>query len=140
MPETLTIFDDVFVPAERVFLAGEWQAAGLLAHTFVQFHRFTAVSYKLALVDAFVGAAALLAELNGLEKVTHIREKLTWLIAYAETLRALTRQAAAQCATANPLGLAIPDPLLTNIAKLHFAGQYHQAVAKVQEIAGGLLA
>lgn len=140
MPETLTIFDDVFVPAERVFLAGEWQAAGLLAHTFVQFHRFTAISYKLALVDAFVGAAALLADLNGLEKVTHIREKLTWLIAYAETLRALIMQAAAQCSTANPLGLAVPDPLLTNIAKLHFAGQYHQAVAKVQEIAGGLLA
>jgi len=139
MPETLTIFDDVFVPAERVFLDGEWQAAGPLAHTFVQFHRFTAVSYKLSLVDALVGAAALLADLNGLDKVTHIREKLTWLIAYAETLRALTAQAAAQCDCSNPLGLAVPNTLLTNVAKLHFAGQYHQAVARVQEIAGGLL-
>ena len=57
MIETLTIFEDVFVPWERVFLAGEWQAAGLLALTFVEFHRFTAVSYKLPLVDALAGAA-----------------------------------------------------------------------------------
>jgi aromatic ring hydroxylase len=140
MIETLTVFDDVHVPAERVFLDGDWRAAGLLAHTFVQFHRFTAVSYKLALVDALVGAAALLAELNGLEKVTHVRDKLTWLIAYAETLRALVAQAAVQCSTDNSLGLAMPNTLLTNIAKLHFAGQYHQAVARVQEIAGGLIA
>lgn len=139
MPETLTIFDDVFVPNERVFLNGEWQSAGLLAHTFVQFHRFTAVSYKLALVDALVGAAALAADLNGLSRVSHIRDKLTWLIAYAETLRALTAQAAAQCATDNPFGLAVPNTLLTNIAKLHFAGHYHEAVARVQEIAGGLV-
>ncbi len=139
MMETLTIFDDVFVPNDRVFLDGEWQAAGLLAHTFVQFHRFTAISYKLALVDALVGAGALLAELNGLEKVGHIREKMTRLIAYAETLRALVAQAAAQCDTSNALGIAVPNTLLTNIAKLHFASQYHQAVATVQEIAGGLL-
>ena len=139
MLETLTIFDDVFVPNERVFLDGEWPAAGVLAHTFVQFHRFTAVSYKLALVDALVGAAAWLAELNGLGRVGHIRDKLTWLIAYAETLRALTAQAAAQCDTGNAFGLAVPNTLLTNIAKLHFASHYHAAVARVQEIAGGLV-
>jgi len=139
MVETLTIFDDVHVPADRVFLDGEWQAAGALAHAFVQFHRFTAVSYKLALVDALVGVAALLGDRIGIEKETHDRAKLTWPIAYAETLRALVSQAAARCDTSNPLGIAVPNTLLTNIAKLHFAGQYHEAVAKVQELAGGLL-
>lgn len=44
---TVTVFDDVFVPWERVFLCGEWRYAGPLANTFVEFHRFTAVSYKL---------------------------------------------------------------------------------------------
>src|SRR6185436_16689448 len=33
MVETLTVFDDVFVPSERVFLAGEWETAGELAKT-----------------------------------------------------------------------------------------------------------
>ncbi|MHB8577181.1 MAG: 4-hydroxyphenylacetate 3-hydroxylase N-terminal domain-containing protein, partial [Dehalococcoidia bacterium] len=66
MMETTTIFDDVFVPWERVFLAGEHQFAGPLALGFVEFHRFTAISYKLPLVDALVGAAQLMADYNGI--------------------------------------------------------------------------
>jgi 4-hydroxybutyryl-CoA dehydratase / vinylacetyl-CoA-Delta-isomerase len=138
MMETLTVFDDVFVPNERVFLAGEWSFAGPLALTFVEFHRFTAVSYKLPLVDALVGTALLLAEYNGIERAGHVRDKLAWLIAYAEGLRALTETAARRCRL-HPAGIAVPDPLTVNTAKLHFATNYHQAVARVQDIAGGLL-
>ena len=47
MMETLTVFDDVLIPHDRVFLKGEWEFAGELAKTFVEFHRFTAISYKL---------------------------------------------------------------------------------------------
>ena len=142
MMETLTIFEDVFIPHERVFLAGEWQAAGPLALTFVEFHRFTAVSYKLPLLDALVGTALLLAELNGVERAGHVRDKLSWLIAYAEGLRALTHMAAHRCGFhESALGgkIAVPDPLTVNVAKLHFATNYHAAVARVQDIAGGLL-
>ncbi|MGH2367715.1 MAG: 4-hydroxyphenylacetate 3-hydroxylase N-terminal domain-containing protein [Chloroflexota bacterium] len=138
MMETLTVFDDVFVPHERVFLAGEWRFAGPLALTFVEFHRFTAVSYKLPLVDALVGAALMLAEYNGIERASHVRDKLAWLIAYAEGLRALTHMAAHRCQV-HPTGIAVPDPLTVNVAKLHFATNYHQAVARLQDIAGGLL-
>jgi 4-hydroxybutyryl-CoA dehydratase / vinylacetyl-CoA-Delta-isomerase len=138
MMESLTVFDDVFVPQERVFLQGEWEYAGPLARTFVEYHRFTAVSYKLPLVDLLVGAAQLMAEYNGIDRAGHVRDKITWLAAYAETLRALVRMSAYDCARGG-LGLAVPDPLTVNIAKLHFAGQFHTAVAYVQEIAGGLL-
>ena len=72
---------------KRVFLAGEWKFAGPLALTFVEFHRFTAVSYKLPLVDALVGTALLLAEYNGIERAGHVRDKLAWLIAYADNFR-----------------------------------------------------
>jgi 4-hydroxybutyryl-CoA dehydratase / vinylacetyl-CoA-Delta-isomerase len=145
MMETLTVFEDVFVPNERVFLAGEWQFAGPLALTFVEFHRFTAVSYKLPLVDALVGAALLLADYNGVERAGHVRDKLSWLIAYAEGLRALTHMAAHRCQvhqTGDPSEgrvIAVPDPLTVNVAKLHFATNYHQAVARLQDVAGGLL-
>jgi aromatic ring hydroxylase len=138
MMETVTIFDDVFVPNERVFLAGEWRFAGPLALLFVEFHRFTAVSYKLPLVDALVGVALLLAELNGVERAGHVRDKAAWLIAYAEGLRALTQMAAHRCRVHAP-GIAVPDPLTVNVAKLHFATNYHAAVARVQDVAGGLL-
>lgn len=138
MMETLTIFDDVFVPNERVFLAGEWRFSGPLALTFVEFHRFTAVSYKLPLVDALAGVALLLAEYNGVERAGHVRDKISWLIAYAEGLRALTHMAAHRSRVHAP-GIAVPDPLTVNVAKLHFATNYHAAVARVQDVAGGLL-
>jgi aromatic ring hydroxylase len=138
MTETLTVFEDVFVPKERVFLQKEWQYAGVLAKTFVEFHRFTAISYKLPLTDALAGAAQLIADYNGLTRANHIREKLTRLIAYTETLRALTRQAALQCRIAEE-NIAVPSPLLVNIAKLHFAENYHKMVSYVQDISGGVL-
>ena len=135
--ETLTVFDDVFVPNERVFLAGEWDFAGVLANAFVEFHRFTAVSYKPPLLDLFIGAASLIAVYNGVEKASHIRDKATRLITYTETVRALTRAAAMDCKVVD--GIAVPDTLTTNIAKYHFANNYHEAVRDVQDIAGALL-
>jgi 4-hydroxybutyryl-CoA dehydratase / vinylacetyl-CoA-Delta-isomerase len=137
MTETATLFEDVFVPAERVFLAGQAEHSGALARGFVEFHRFTAISYKLPLVDALVGSGLLAARVNGLERAGHVREKLSWLISYAETLRALTHQAANRCTVVN--GVAIPDPVLVNIAKLQFAQGVHTAMQHVQDISGALL-
>ena len=137
MMETLTIFDDVFVPNERVFMNREWQFAGALAKTFVEFHRFTAISYKLPLLDLLVGSALLIAEQNGIERAGHVREKLTWLISYAETVRMLTNVAAIHCTIKD--GIAVPDAAAVNIAKLHFASNYHQALMHVQDLTGGLL-
>jgi aromatic ring hydroxylase len=138
MVETVTIFDDVFVPADRVFLDGRHDLAGIIARGFVEFHRFTAISYKLPLVDALVGTGLVAAQANGLERAGHVRDKLAWLISYAETLRALTHHAAEHCRVVNDI--AIPDTLLVNIAKLQFAQGLHTAFAHVQDIAGGLVA
>jgi aromatic ring hydroxylase len=138
MLETLTVFDDVFVPWERVFMCRQPEKAGQLALTFVEYHRFTAVSYKLPLVDALVGAAAVIAEMNGVIKAGHIRDKLTHLIIYAETVRALTEMAAIR-ARVGAHAIAYPDPMTTNMAKFTFATQYHHAIELVQDCSGGLL-
>lgn len=139
MVETLTVFEDVFVPWERVFLYRDTERAGQLALTFVEFHRFTAVSYKLPLVDAFVGLGACLAEANGIGRASHVREKLTWLIAYAETVRGLTHLAADRALIDEATGIAYPHPLTTNLAKWTFARDYYGAVERLIDIAGGLL-
>jgi aromatic ring hydroxylase len=140
MIETLTVFDDVLVPWERVFLDGQPELAGQIALTFVEYHRFTAVSYKLPLLDALVGIAAALAEANGISRAGHVRDKLTWLIGYAETVRGLTHLAAHRARIDEATGIAYPDPLTTNLAKWTFAREYSRALEHVIDIAGGLLA
>jgi aromatic ring hydroxylase len=138
MMETTTVFENVFVPSERVFLAGEWDFAGPLALAFVEHHRFTAISYKLPLADAFVGCALMMADMNGISKAGHVREKLTQLISYAETLRGLTHYAAMR-GVPTEAGIVSPATLYVNMAKYHFAHHYHEAVRHVQDIAGGAL-
>ncbi|MDR7482907.1 MAG: 4-hydroxyphenylacetate 3-hydroxylase N-terminal domain-containing protein [Armatimonadota bacterium] len=137
MVESLTIFDDVFVPSERVFLNGEYRAAGALAKTFVEFHRFTAVAYKPPLLELLAGAAALLADYNGVARAGHVRDKLAALVMYLETVRGLTKAAALDCRLR--AGIAVPDVVYTNAAKYYFAAHYHEMVRLVQDIAGGLV-
>jgi aromatic ring hydroxylase len=138
MIETLTVFDNVFVPWERVFFEGRPELAGATALTFVEFHRFTAVSYKLPLLDALVGAGIAIAKANGIDRAGHVRDKLTWLGGYAETVRGLTQLAALRCEVEE--GIAFPHVFTTNMAKWTFARDFHQALETVQDLAGGLLA
>lgn len=137
MVESLTVFEDVFVPNERIFMKGEWQYAVQLALGFVEFHRFTAVSYKLPLIDLFVGVSQLISEYNGIEKASHIRDKIAKLMAYAATVRGLIYMSAVNCKMDE--GLAVPDPLLSNTSKYHFAVNYQTMLNYIQDIAGGLL-
>lgn len=138
MVETLTHFDNVFIPWEHVFMAGEHSAAGALAKAFVEFHRFTAVSYKLPLLDTLVGTASLLARYNGVHKARHVQAALGDLVIYATTVRSLLDNAADQGEHIQP-DLFRPNIPLVNLAKYHFATGLHQAFHHVQDIAGGLL-
>jgi 4-hydroxybutyryl-CoA dehydratase / vinylacetyl-CoA-Delta-isomerase len=138
MLETLTVFDNVFVPRDRVFLCRGPALAAPLSLAFVDFHRFTAVSYKLPLLDALVGAAAEIARMNGVMNAAHIRDKLTQLVIYAETVRSLT-ESAARRGHVDERGIFRPDSMTTNLAKYTFATGFHDAIRIVQECAGGLL-
>jgi len=133
---SLTVFDDVFVPWERVFLCRETQAAGPLAHYFAIWHRFTGVSYKAPSGDQLIGAAQLIAEYNGVADASHIRNKIADLIAYTECIRAHAKAAALDCKMIE--GIAVPNPATINVGKYLFARGFHDAVRNVQDIAGGL--
>lgn len=137
--EGLVVFEDVFIPWERVFLNGEWQFAGLATHMFANFHRVTASAYKYPFAELLVGAALLMAEANGIDRIPHVREKIAWLVYYAETIAALSRAACEHPVVDADSGIAYPDPILGNAAKFFFADNYHQVVKMIQDIGGGIL-
>ena len=78
--ESLTIFDDVFVPWERVFLCGEWQHTGEVANIFACVNRQGYLGADVGKLDIFIGAAQVIATLNGVADVGHIRDKITEII------------------------------------------------------------
>jgi 4-hydroxybutyryl-CoA dehydratase / vinylacetyl-CoA-Delta-isomerase len=138
LTEAMIVFDNCFVPWDRVFMCGEWQYSMLLAYTFATFHRFTAISYKIPSVEVMAGCAVAMAKYNGLDRVSHVRDKLADIAAYVETLRALTKAAAQDPVMYGDI--AVPNPLIANMAKLHFASKYHAFVELIQDIGGGIIA
>jgi 4-hydroxybutyryl-CoA dehydratase / vinylacetyl-CoA-Delta-isomerase len=134
--ESLTVFERVFVPWERVFLAAEHEFAGELATTFATYHRFTAIAYKLPFAELLLGCAVMAAQANGTFGASHVREKIASLVHYRELLRACV-ECAARHATPAAGGLVLPSPVYTNVGKYHFASRFHDMLRAVQDIAGG---
>jgi len=84
LTDSYVVFDDVFVPWERVFLCGEHLMGGVAALLFALFHRHSYSGCKPAVGDMMVGLAALAAEVNGISKAPHVQEKLAELITVGE--------------------------------------------------------
>lgn len=136
--ETLTIFEDVFVPWERVFMCGEWQYAGRLVELFAIYHRHTYAGAKAAMFDLLIGAATLAAEYNGVAEARHIQDKLADLMQASELIYAAGVAAALESTTAGP-GTAVPDPVKTNAGKNFSGVKFYEALRAVHDIAGGLV-
>jgi aromatic ring hydroxylase len=137
--ESVTVFDNVFVPWERVFLCGEWQAAGFLAELFATYHRHSYCGCKPAISDVLMGCAALAADYNGVEKTTHIRSKLVELITAAEIVHACGIASSVN-GRAMPCGTYLPDVVYSNIGKYYSGTTLHHEYELVHDIAGGLVA
>jgi 4-hydroxybutyryl-CoA dehydratase/vinylacetyl-CoA-Delta-isomerase len=135
--EAMTIFEDVFVPKERIFMDGEWEFAGALANCFATWHRFTGISYKYPFAEMMIGVSALVADYNGVPRASHIQDRITDLVVYAQSIKTFGQAAARECVMTEN-GVAYPNPLLCNIGKYLFASGYHTAMKAVQEIGGGL--
>ena len=135
-PEGFVIFDDVFVPRERVFLDGEVAFAATFAHSLGLWERLGGLSAMADGADTLVGLAQLIAEANGLAGEAHIKEKISEMIIHATVVRACL-EAALGHAEVGPLGAAFPSELYTNAGKYTGAANYHLMVRHLHDIAGG---
>ena len=80
------VFDDVFVPWERVFMCGEIEFSGALVERFAGYHRQSYGGCKVGVGDVLIGAAAAAADYNGAAKASHVKDKLIEMIHLNETL------------------------------------------------------
>lgn len=137
--ESTVIFDDVFVPWERVFLCGEHEFTGLFVERFAAYHRQNYGACKVGISDALIGACVALAEIHGVGNAPHIREKLTEMIHLTETLYSCSIACSTQ-ATRLPCGSYYVDPLLANVTKQNVTRFIYEIFRLAQDIAGGFIA
>ena len=136
--ECLIVFDDVFVPWERVFMCGEWQFSRTLAYAFASYHRLFGTCKMIGKLEAMTGAAALIAEYNGIEQVSHVRKKLAWMAMITDMVAQLGKAACLDPVTEFDNDVVMPNRMAINSAKFTFASNFHQMCQHMQDIAGGL--
>ncbi len=135
-PEGFVIFDDVFVPHERVFLDGETSFAAVFAHSLGLWERLGGLSAFVEECDQLVGFAQLVAEANGTAGISHVKEKISEMIIHATLVRSSLEAAISNCSI-GPDGAAFPDELFVNAGKFHAAANYNLMVRHLHDISGG---
>jgi 4-hydroxybutyryl-CoA dehydratase/vinylacetyl-CoA-Delta-isomerase len=136
--EALTIFDNVFVPNDRIFLNGEVEFAGMLVERFAGYHRQSYGGCKVGVGDVLIGAAAVAADYNGAQKASHIKDKLIEMTHLNETLYACGIACSAEGGPTES-GNYMIDLLLANVCKQNVTRFPYEIVRLAEDIAGGIM-
>ena len=136
--EALVVFDDVFVPNERIFLCGETEFAGMLVERFAGYHRQSYGGCKVGVGDVLIGAAAVAADYNGCARASHIKDKLIEMTHLNETLYCCGIACSAE-GHATASGNYIIDLLLANVCKQNVTRFPYEIARLAEDIAGGVV-
>jgi len=136
--EALTIFDNVFVPNDRIFLNGETDFAGMLVERFAGYHRQSYGGCKVGVGDVLIGAAAVAADFNGAQKASHVKDKLIEMTHLNETLYSSGIACSAE-GKKTESGNYIIDLLLANVCKQNVTRFPYEITRLAEDIAGGLM-
>ncbi len=135
----MVIFQDLFVPWENVFLAGEYEYAGPMVINFGNYHRHSHGGCKCGVGDVLIGAAALAADYNGLPKTSHINAKIVEMLKTTMAIYGCSVAASVE-STKTESGIYAVDPVLSNTSKLYEGKELHEVIRNMIEIAGGMVA
>ncbi len=133
------IFDDVFVPWERVFMCGETEFASDMVIKFSSFHRQSHGGCKAGKIDCMIGAALTLMDYNGTSKVSHLKEKVIDMIHRAETLYGCCLASSYE-GQEQPSGAYFIDTVLANASKIHEGKEMAEATRLMIDACGGFVA
>lgn len=136
--EALVVFDNVFVPNDRIFMNGEYDFSNMLVERFAGYHRQSYGGCKVGVGDVLIGAAALAADYNGAAKASHVKDKLIEMTHLNETLYCCGIACSAEGAQTMS-GNYMIDLLLANVCKQNVTRFPYEIVRLAEDIAGGLM-
>lgn len=137
--EALIIFEDVFVPWERVFMCGETEFSGMLVERFATLHRQNYGGCKGGVSDIIIGATALAAQYQGTANASHVKDKLIEMMHLAETVYSGSVACSAM-GSKTKSGAYYPDPLLANCTKHNITRNIYEISRLAHDVAGGIMA
>jgi len=135
--EAMIILDNVFIPWDKVFLDGEYEFASMLIERFTCYHRRSYVC-KTGLGDVLIGAAATVADYNGIPNVSHIKDKLVEMTHLNESIFAAGIASSYQAHKLKS-GVYLNEDMLAQVCKHNVTRFPYEIGRLAQDIAGGLV-
>ena len=135
--ECMVVFEDLFVPWERVFMYKEWDFAADFVEKFASYHR-QSYACKSGIGDVLIGAAQLVAEYQGTSNASHIRDKILEMIQLNETMISCSLACAYE-GHKEPSGTYFVNTLFANVSKLNVTRFPYEIARLAQELAGGVI-
>lgn len=135
--DSVVVFDNAFIPKERVFMCRQWEFGRRLALLFADSHRHSYSGCKPAVSDILCGAACLVAEANDIERVSHVREKLSQFAGAAE-LSYAAGIASAVYGEKTASGTFFPNEIYVNVGRRLTGETIYHEFNLLAEIAGGM--
>ncbi len=136
--EVMTVFEDVFVPWERVFMNGEWEFSGMLVERFAGYHRQSYGGCKVGVGDTLIGAVKAITDYQGASSASHVKDKIIEMCHLNETLYSCGIACSAE-GRKTASGNYLIDVLLANICKQNVTRFPYELARIAQDLAGGLL-
>jgi len=138
--EGMIIFNNVFIPKERIFLCGEHRFAATFANLFATLHRFSYLACKPAIYDTMTGTAMLISEYNGTRGeyfLSNTSEKIFEIYKQSIIVSAMAKSAIA-AAQVTESGAIFPDPVYSNMGKYIASEYFPKAISILQDMSGNL--
>ena len=137
--EAMVVFDDVFVPNERVFMNGEVKHTGRMVDYFATWHRANYGGCKGGNADVLIGATAALSFHQGTAKNSIVKDKLIEMMHLNESTYASAIGASAM-GHKLPCGSQMVNPMMANTVKQNITRNVYAIGRLSHDLAGGFLA
>ncbi|MDX6533962.1 MAG: 4-hydroxyphenylacetate 3-monooxygenase, partial [Gaiellales bacterium] len=134
--ESLVVFDEVFVPHERMF---SYKAPSLhsvnFCNTWLRFDHWYTFVRITAKAELFAGLAQLIVETLELGNIPVVRQRVADICEYAQILRGMA-VAAEELAQPSEGGLMVPDMNVVTAARSYALANYPWVVHLLQDLCG----
>lgn len=136
--ESLSVFDNVFIPWENVFMCGEWEFTASFIKAFAGMGRLTKCICTSARTDILIGAASLIADYNGVSRAGHIKHKINDMMIASEIGRGCVHGAIAN-SSEHASGVWQPEASMASAGLYHTRLKFVEFLGCLMEIAGGAI-
>jgi 4-hydroxyphenylacetate 3-monooxygenase len=133
--DSWVIFDDVFVPKERVFYLQRTESHRDLLNQILSWAFYHILIRMACKAEVLAGIGAAISDYLGKEDQVPIQLALCELYSYVETLRAFIRASEAE-AVMSRSGLVIPNPTYVTLGRIHGVDRQPHVLQLVRELSG----